>query len=115
MIEELLIAIQLKIIEVAQPMTIFESPLYTLFAPNFYAFPRAHLFEKNILRKVDILFNSFFASSPDRLTRAVLFATDVDGRISGRANGEVFDMYSAKSKINNDTFRGTDQGHPTRL
>ena len=103
-------------------MTIFESPLYTLFAPNFYAVPRAHLFEKNILRKMYILFNSFFASSPDRLTRAarslkvkVLFATDVDGRISGRPNGEVFDMYSAKNNNNNDTFRGTDQGHPTIL
>ena len=103
-------------------MTIFESPLYTLFAPNFYAVPRAHLFEKNILRKMYILLNSFFASSPDRLTRAarslkvkVLFATDVDGRISGRPNGEVFDIYSAKNNNNNDTFRGTDQGHPTML
>ena len=80
------------------------------------------MFEKNILRKMYILFNSFFASSPDRLTRAarslkvkVLFATDVDGRISGRPNGEVFDMYSAKNNNNNDTFRGTDQGHPTIL
>ena len=80
-------------------MTIFESPLYTLPAPNFYAVPRAHLFEKNILRKMYILFNT----SPDRLTRAarslkvkVLFATDVDGRISGRANGEVFDLFAAK-------------------
>ena len=73
-----------------------------------------------------ILFNTYFASSPDRLTRAarslkvkVLFATDVDGRISGWANGEVFDLFSAKNNNynndNNNTFRGTDQGHPTRL
>ena len=94
-LRNLLIAIQLNI-QVAQPLTIFEFPLYTLFAPNFYAVLKAHLFEKNILRQMYILFNTFFASSPDGLTRAarslkikVLFATDVDGCISGRANDEV--------------------------
>ena len=94
-LRNLLIAIQLNI-QVAQPLTIFEFPLYTLFAPNFYAVLKAHLFEKNILRQMYILFNTFFKSSPDGLTRAarslkikVLFATDVDGCISGRANDEV--------------------------
>ena len=91
----LLIAIQLNI-QVAQPLTIFEFPLYTLFAPNFYVVPKEHLFEKNILRQMYIFLNTFFASSPDGFTRVarslkikVLFATDVDGCISGRANDEV--------------------------
>ena len=112
-LRNLLIAIQLNI-QVAQPLAIFEFPLYTLFAPNFCAVAKAHLFEKNILRQMYILFNTFFAFSPDRLTHAArslkikVLLTDVDGCISGRANDEVT-CFPLKKKNNNNTFWGTDR------